>query len=406
MKSIARLKNPVMAYDWGSRTLLADFLGRKAPLDPDAAEGPKPEAELWMGAHPKAPSRVETNGEWAPLDRVIEKNPADCLGPETAAKRSGRLPFLFKILAVEKPLSIQVHPTKSQAREGFEKESGQGVPLDARDRNYRDKSAKTEIIHAISPFRLMAGFRPVEDIVKNFQPCRSKALEGALSGLEKRPDPGGLGHFYRSLMTLGAGARAGVIQKAAAAAADSPQNETSRWVLRLHKLYPGDMGVLGPLLFNLIRLEPGQALVIDAGTPHSYLEGLGAELMNNSDNVVRGGLTSKHMDIPGLLKILDWKTGPPLPAAPEKIGKHERVFRANRQDFSLSVLTCAEKPLAARRRGPEVLLCVEGAAKIISGGAPPLVLKKGRSAFVPARAPGYAVSGPCRIYKAGLAGPV
>ena len=307
MNSIRRLKNRVMKYDWGSRTGIPRLLGLKEPSD-------HPMAELWMGAHPKAPSQVRDGGQWVCLMDAIEKNPEGILGRQTAETHSNRLPFLFKILAVEKPLSIQVHPGKSEACRGFKRESEQGVPLEAPERNYRDKNHKSEIICAIDRFSMMAGFRNLDDIRRNVRRYCPESLKKQWGLFQNHLDPLGLKRFYHSVMTLSPDAGGRVIHEAVRRAGleTDQTDETGAWIARLHESYPRDMGVIAPLFFNLFSLEPGAAAYIPWGTPHCYLMGMGAELMSNSDNVIRGGLTSKPMDIPEFLRVMDWKESAPV----------------------------------------------------------------------------------------------
>jgi len=418
MNSISRLKHRMMEYDWGSRTEIPRLLGEKEP-------SAHPVAELWMGAHPKAPSLIETEGRWASLSDVIEKNPTDALGRETAEKYSNELPFLLKILAVEKPLSIQVHPGKSEAEKGFERESEQGVPMEARHRNYRDKNHKSEIICAISQFSMMAGFRSLDDLRWHVRRYCPDSLKNQLSLLENHPAPLGLKRFYHSVMTLSPQAGGRVIDEAASRA-NAEADSAGRWIARLSESNPMDMGVLGPIFFNLVSLEPGEAAYIPWGTPHSYLMGLGAELMTNSDNVARGGLTSKAMDIPEFLRIMDWgkiaspememasETGAETDSRqssgfkiirPEKISDCERIYPTDSKEFLLSCIDCSESQtqIATSSKSVEILFCVEGMAVIIETDSRRVMrLSKGESAIVPGCVERYSITGPAKIYKASV----
>jgi len=228
MTKIYKLQNQIKNYDWGSAKLIPDLLGLK-DNDPN-----KPCAEMWMGTHPSAPSRVIESG--VSLKEI-----------------SGELPFLLKLIAVEKPLSIQVHPDKEQAAEGFKRENDAGIPIDSPLRNYKDQNEKNELICAITPFSLIAGF---------MEPNKIYASLG--------------GDTFREQWDL---------------------------VRKLESLYPQDAGAFSPLFLNVINLQPGQGLFLPAGTPHAYISGFGVEIMTNSDNVIRGGLTSKHIDSDELKKI-------------------------------------------------------------------------------------------------------
>jgi mannose-6-phosphate isomerase len=239
MTKIYKLQNQIKHYDWGSAKQIPDLLEIK-DNDPQ-----KPYAEMWMGTHPSAPSRVSDSG--VSLKEI-----------------SGELPFLLKLIAVEKPLSIQVHPDKEQAEEGFKRENEAGIEIDSPLRNYKDQNEKNELICAITPFTLIAGF---------MEPQKIYASLG--------------GDTLREQWDL---------------------------VRKLESLYPHDVGVYSPLFLNVIKLQPGQGLFLPAGTPHSYINGFGVELMTNSDNVIRGGLTNKHVDGDELKKI-----SKPVPFIPQII---------------------------------------------------------------------------------------
>ena len=424
-----------MEYEWGSRTGIPRLLGLKEPSD-------HPMAELWMGAHPKAPSQVKDGGRWVCLMDAIEKNPEDILGRQTAEIHSNRLPFLFKILAVEKPLSIQVHPGKSEACHGFKRESEQGVPIEAPQRSYRDKNHKSEIICAISRFSMMAGFRSLDDIRRNVRRYCPESLKKQWGLFQSHLAPLGLKRFYHSVMTLSPDAGDRVIHEALSrAGVETDQgDETGAWMARLHKSYPRDMGVIAPLFFNLFSLEPGQAAYIPWGTPHCYLMGLGAELMSNSDNVIRGGLTSKPMDIPEFLRVMDWEkiggrkiklvseikmaggtdpetdpetgaetgaghlSGPKI-IRPKKIGDGERVYPTDSKEFRLSFIdgSQTETRTVSSSQSVEILFCVDGRAAIRETDSGRITrLGQGESVIVPGCVERYSIEGAAKIYKASV----
>ena len=363
-----------------------------------------------MGAHPKAPSTVRVGGRSIPLGELIRRDPEGILGPAAAGRFGGELPFLFKIIAPAAPLSIQAHPDARQAREGFERENQAGIPLDAPERNYRDSHHKPELLYPLGPFWAMGGFRSVPEMLALLQAAglgSTAGLADLIAGLGADPSPGGLRRFFGALMSLEPERAERIVARAAAwasgtgAEGGAARTAARRWVLKLHEHYPGDIGVLAPLLLDLVRLEAGQAVFLGPGIPHAYLEGLGVELMANSDNVLRGGLTPKHVDVPELLRILRFD-GPGVELLhPETAPGGETLFRTPAREFLLSEIRLEDREpyRAAPRRNVEILLCVAGEARL-AGGPPPLRLGRGRSILVPAAAPAYRLTGRARLFKA------
>ena len=254
MKTIHLLKNPIQNYAWGSHAAIAELEGRHFPTE-------KPEAEMWMGAHPKAPSKVKTkHGEESLLD-LIKQHPRDILGKEMAAVYDNQLPYLFKVLAIEKPLSIQVHPDRAQAKQGFTRENNLEISVDASERNYRDDNHKPECICALTSFWALNGFRDRSTMIRLLREACADSLGQGTRELERSADTQGLQRFLEFLLTL-ADAMVRVILNRALpyAAAHRDQDPAFEWMLRLHHAYPGDIGVLFPLILNLVRLNPGQAM--------------------------------------------------------------------------------------------------------------------------------------------------
>ncbi len=399
MNSISILKNPVQDYAWGSRTAIQALTGKSVP-------GETPMAELWMGAHPKAPSLVRTRGEWKSLKDEIETSPEPVLGKRVAREFSGKLPFLFKVLAAEKPLSIQVHPNLAQALSGFERENGLGIPLTAPNRNYRDGNHKPETLCAVSPFQALKGFRDIEEILSLVDKVSPVSLSDELARLRSAPDTGALKGFFTGLMTMDRARQERVVKEAVdLAEKHMPENRAFYWMVELNREFPGDVGVLAPLVLNVIELEPGEALFISAGELHAYLYGVGIELMANSDNVLRGGLTPKHVDVAELLKIVDFRSGPALPHQPETAETCERIYPVHAREFFLSVIHVdkGQAFLSPHHRNVEILICMEGEADIRdleNNEAVPLT--RGESVIVPAAAPHYRIDGSATLYKASV----
>jgi mannose-6-phosphate isomerase len=395
MKTIARMKNAVQAYQWGSRTFIPELLGQKTPSD-------QPMAELWMGAHPKAPSRVEVNGRWVSLLDVIEEHPREVLGEDVVQRFGRRLPYLFKVLAADQPLSIQAHPNLEQAREGFARENRLGIPLDDPQRNYRDADHKPELICALTDFWALKGFRRVDAILDGLRPLHRPELLPELGLLRRQPDEDGLRRFFRKLMTLDSDRRSRVVAAAVDQARPRAEEDPAcRWVLELDRAYPGDVGVLAPLMMNLVRLSPGEAMFLGAGQLHAYLSGSGIELMANSDNVLRGGLTPKHIDVPELLRVLNFTTGAPRILHPRDTGDGEAVYRQPADEFSLSVITLqADRPVQRQGRGVEILLCMRAEALITDDRGGRVSLSGGDSVLVPAAVRRYTLQGEGVLYSA------
>ena len=206
------------------------------------------------------------------------------------------LPFLFKVLAAEVPLSIQAHPNQEQARSGWARENAEGIPLDAPRRNYRDLNHKPELLCALTPFVALKGFRPFDETTRGLDPIARPELAGEPARLGREQSPAALRSLFARLMTLEADEREPLLKRAAAQAARKPADPAWRWVKSLMERHPGDVGALAPLYHNLVTLAPGQAFFLPAGELHAYLEGTALEIMANSDNVLRGGLTPKHVD--------------------------------------------------------------------------------------------------------------
>lgn len=373
----------VMPYAWGSRTAIAALTGRASP-------SAGPEAELWMGAHPVAPARVARVGGARGLDQVIADDPASAVGAEVASAFGPRLPFLLKVLAAAEPLSLQAHPNAAQARAGFAEEDARNVARDAPTRNYRDASHKPELLCALTPFDALCGFRRVEDTLRLFEELGVEELEGVLAALRASPDRTGLAETFRAIMTLpiDAGARivAATVRACETRAGTGGFDAEYRWASRLDALYPGDVGVVSALLLNLVHLERGQAIYLGAGNLHAYLGGVGIEIMASSDNVLRGGLTKKHVDLAELMRVLDFGDGPVSPLRPQPIDADEQVYVTPAKEFRLSVIEVGADHVVARSvRGPEIVLCTEGSAVMSPrDGSPEIPLHRGASAFVSA----------------------
>lgn len=399
MREIGLLRNTIQEYDWGSTTAISELLGQAGQPD-------KPQAELWMGTHPKAPSEVLQDGVWKSLLELVEEHPDDILGKQIARRFHNKLPFLFKVLAAAKPLSIQAHPNSEQARRGFMRENELGIPLKAPNRNYRDDNHKPEIICALTVFWALKGFREVREIIRLLDKIQSPGLAKALTFLRDQPNREGLKGFFRHLMTMEKGKQNQIVEEAVGSAEKLVNGDgVWQWIVKLNLEYPGDIGVISAIFLNLIQLTPGQAMYLPAGELHAYLEGVGIELMANSDNVLRGGLTPKHVDVQELLNILNFAEGEVDILRPKELGSGEAVYETGTSEFVLSTIKVSEgAPFkSSRNRSVEIMICTEGAARVtdLSNGEMTR-LPKGGSVIVPAAVKQYNVEGDATLYKAAV----
>jgi mannose-6-phosphate isomerase len=351
-------------------------------------------AELWMGAHPKLPSMmVKSDGETIPLNDYITSDPVRILGEETERQFSGRFPFLFKVLAAGNPLSIQVHPSLAQAKEGFARENAAGISLDAFTRNYKDDNHKPEIIYALSDFTAMRGFREPSEIATIFRKLGFEETAPVSDPLYDCPPDDlkiKLTEFFTALMNLSSISKEEILEMAVDAAFGKwsergyGMETEAYWIRRFAKLYPGDIGILSPLYLNIVELKPGQAMYLPAGELHAYLEGLGIELMANSDNVLRGGLTPKNIDVPELLSTLEFTAGRPEVLQVEELTGCETGFSTPAPEFFLSKIdlhgayNLADDESAGL---PSIMLCVSGSVSMTDESGSVLEISRGESVF-------------------------
>nr|BFD84464.1 mannose-6-phosphate isomerase, class I [Streptomyces sp. Xyl84] len=362
-----RLDNTIRPYAWGSTTAIPHLLG--------VAPSGEPQAEMWMGAHPGAPSRTARGT----LAEVIDTDPERELGAETVAKFGPRLPFLLKILAAGAPLSLQVHPDLSQAKEGYADEERRGVPVDAPHRNYKDANHKPELICALTEFDGLCGFRAPDEAADLLAALDVDSLKPYADLLRARPQEAALREVLTALLTADPEEMAQTVGEAAAACARLGGDHAPYAGIAHH--YPGDPGVLAAMLLNHVRLQPGEALFLGAGIPHAYLSGLGVEIMANSDNVLRCGLTPKHVDVPELLRIVRFEARDAGVLRPEAAPDGEEVYETPIDEFRLSryVLPGGAPAHDLTLRTPQILLCTAGSVR-----AGEQELTPGQSVFVPA----------------------
>jgi mannose-6-phosphate isomerase len=468
------LKNPVQTYAWGSLNAIPDLLGH-------TPEPGKPHAELWIGAHPKAPSVVllpaADGGPSQPAGTLLEwiqAAPRAMLGEQVVARFGPRLPFLLKVLAAEQPLSIQAHPNPQQARAGFARENAASIPLAAAERNYRDANHKPECICALTPFWALHGLRPAAEVAELLRVlglervAAGRDLLEALAGSSEAAAGGGedarLREFWRrwlqlrpegegsdprrkqrralieQLMTqvatqvespndaIESGAREGGGENAAESGSVPPRSAIWQWIVRLHARYPDDPAILAPAVLNLVWLRSGEALFLSAGEAHAYLQGVGVEIMANSDNVLRGGLTKKHVDSAELLRLLRFQSrvSAPLRTRETRVGGVAALqYPCSAAEFQLERLLLGggeaqsgserspvvgsgewgvERPLDPAAATAELLFCAAGTTHVrhFSAGAAAgsgVQLRRGQALFVPAAAGAYGLGGNAELFR-------
>jgi mannose-6-phosphate isomerase len=400
------LDNAVRPYAWGSRTAIAELLGRQVPA-------PHPEAELWLGAHPGDPSRVVgEDGVQRSLLDLVNSDPQGQLGDKCADRWGGRLPFLLKVLAAEEALSLQAHPSAEQAAEGYAREEAAGIPRDAPIRNYRDPTAKPELICALTEFHALAGFR---------DPLRTTALLRALDVpdlapytelLAVQPDSDGLRALFTMWITLPQPTLDALLPQVLDACVRHVKEHGDfdpecRTILELGESYPGDAGVLAAILLNRIALRPGEAIYLPAGNLHAYLHGTGVEILANSDNILRGGLTPKHVDVPELLRVLDFSCGDMPVSAGEPVAPGLWVYPTPAAEFELSRIEWAageRHEVLVERAGPRILICTGGEVLLRTDLGAELELRRGQSVWLPAADPVVRLcpvgDGPVQVFRA------
>lgn len=388
-----RLDSAVQHYAWGSATHLPELLGVEA-------DG-RPFAELWMGAHPAAPSMVRGARQGRSVLDLVAAHPSEVLGEYVLDAFGARFPYLFKVLSVGRPLSLQVHPHVDQAKVGFAREEAAGVPVDAPHRCFRDAAHKPELTVALSRFEALCGFREPERVRELLAGLDGALVSRLRTQLGPRPGVGDLQAAFEHLLAptpdhevaeavascerLLATRGVSVAEPAGGGSATDTADSVRAYetVASLAQWYPGDPGVVASLFLNRVTLEPGEAIFVPAGAVHAYLEGQALEIMASSDNVLRAGLTSKHIDVAALLECTDYLPGPPAYRPAARVDQATVHYLAPVEEFALAVTTLAEADDAVPLpdSGPRVLLCLEGELELI-GDAQRLSLSRGEVVLV------------------------
>ncbi|OQK36646.1 Mannose-6-phosphate isomerase [Vibrio vulnificus] len=374
--SIFKLENVIQNYVWGSQTAITELFGIDNPEQ-------VPQAEIWMGTHPNGCSKLAHTGML--LSDFIQSDPANVLGDYTV-ERFGDLPFLFKVLSAEKPLSIQVHPSREKAIEGYQKENLQGLQLTDSSRNYKDDNHKPELVYALTFYKAMNGFRTIEEIVSLFDQAKVETLRLDLEKLILQPASTGLKAFFDVVMNLSAErkqrALAELLQAVDQPAKTAKAREAFELIKEFRQDYRDDIGLFSPLLLNIVELEPGEAMFLHAETPHAYVKGTGLEIMANSDNVLRAGLTPKHMDIAELIANTNFISTDrdKLILKPFNI-ENKTAYPIPVEDFSFEIVNVETTERQQYVRSAEILFCIEGNCAI-RHGSDVVTVAAGESVFV------------------------
>ena len=373
------LDNPIRHHPWGSPTVIPELLG----VPPNG----RPQAELWLGAYESSPSIARTTAGPVPLDELVGRDPSNALGADVVEALGPRLPYLMKVLAVERPLSIQAHPASRQAEAGFAAEDDAGKAIDAPDRSYRDPFHKPEFVVALSEFRALLGFRiPTE--------TEEVMCELDITGLDEVVEliraPDGLADTVQWMLTLPAERATDLAKAVAASCRERSGIEPFTTLAGIGDLFPSDRGMLLALVLQPVRLAAGEACAVPAGTPHCYLHGVVIEAQAASDNTVRAGLTPKHIDVPELLSVLRYRAGMDLRLMPATIDGADVFELADVRDVRLQRVRLGADPVVVE--GSLIVLVTEGRAELSDGHAT-TTLDRGGSAFGPADHGVFALTG-------------
>ncbi len=413
---VVRLTGVVQHYAWGGEKFIPDLIGV------DNSDG-REFAELWLGTHPKGPSTIELKGETIELADFLQRDPAHRLGEKTSSLFNNDLPYLFKVLDARKMLSIQVHPDKARAERGFEAEERAGIDRAAPNRNYRDTNHKPELHVALTDFWMLHGFRAAEEIAAEFRRVPEflnlvYEFEDDLAAGGSDAGPRAVENLYKTIMTMPQGRVDAFLEPLLQrlmpryGGGELSKNSPDFWAARAAEHFPlpdghRDRGIFSIYMMNLVQLKPGEATFQDAGIPHAYLEGANVELMAGSDNVLRGGLTPKHIDVPELLDTLTYACGP----AEIITGRQEgdvKIYPTPAMDFELALLELSAGTNTKRSadHGPDILLLMEGQARVQSDDGTSIELSRGQACFVPHSA-AYVVTSDAagRLFRAGVPDP-
>lgn len=370
-----RISPAVQRYAWGSPTAIPEFAGWESDE--------RPLAEAWFGGHPGGDTAVDGGST---LRELVAADPVGVMGQDVVDRFGSELPYLLKVIAPNEPLSLQVHPSPQQAALGWVTEQRAGIPLDAWERTYKDANHKPEMVYALTTFTALSGFRARRRALEILHGLEGHIMRGATERLRHGTSAQGVRSAFEYVL-LGARDRDAevdhVVEQVSSRLADgsTPSEQTDTVVLDVARAHPGDRGILAALLLNPVTLNPGEAMFVPAGAVHAYLSGLGVEIMAASDNVIRAGMTRKHVDARALVDVVDVNPAPPIRVAPEHVASGTRVYYAPVEDFELAVIDLGAKPVDIRGYGPRIVLCVEGSATVTAAHGTER-LRTGEAVFV------------------------
>ena len=384
-----RLDGARQSYDWGSTTAIPEMLG----LEPDGA----PWAEQWYGAHPAGPTRL---ADGRTLAALLASDPGRLLGEDVVRRFGPQLPFLLKVIAPDRALSLQVHPSLEQAVRGFERENAADVAPDSPVRSFKDSNHKPEMVLALTRFEAVAGFRAPRRAAEVLGGLDSPLARRMRRTLRLNPTRFGIRQAFTELVSTDTRPQAAEMAELVAeisrrlAEGRSPSRRVDANVVEMARAFPHDPGIAAALLLNPVTLRRGEALFVPAGSVHAYISGLGVEVMASSDNVLRAGLTTKHVNVPAMLACVDYVAAPPVRPAPEYLSRATRAYYAPVDDFELLVTTVVPRDgrVPVPGRGPRILLGLEGTTTVTTP-AGSAELTRGRALFVGADERTLAVEG-------------
>jgi mannose-6-phosphate isomerase len=395
-----KLENPIQNYSWGSKTSISTLFG----IDNKHQE---PQAEIWMGAHPNGCSKVIVEGKSVLLSTLINEDKIGVLSKSTA-EFYGELPYLFKVLAADQALSVQVHPNKEEAEQGFIREEARGIDRLASNRNYRDANHKPELVYALTSYQAMNGFRSFKEILALFTQLLSEAempaVDRLVDSFKHNMTPEGLEAFFTGVLSLSGDEKhqsiCALLEYASKHQHPEIDNDLNALVMELAKTYPNDIGLFSPFMLNVLTLKPGEAMYLDARTPHAYLKGTGLEIMANSDNVLRAGLTPKHIDVVELTKctLFEEKPSSSLLLEPEIEGG-KLSYPVPVQDFKFDCFIQADA-VGVAVDSAEIVFAIDDDALLEHVSGETMLINRGESAFIPAYAKEYKLTSSGRIARA------
>lgn len=387
-----KLQASFQPYAWGSTSFIQTLCSLKDLMG-------KPLAEMWLGAHPKAPSLLFRNGQEIPLNEFIAADPEQNLG-NAAKMNDAQLPFLLKVLAAGQALSIQVHPDKAAAEIGFAAENAAGIDINDPKRSFKDANHKPELLYALSPFVMLSGFRPYGEIIHYFRKFNIRYLWHSFSAFADKPNPETFKNLFSKIMNSPESQL-----HSFGKLIEQPRNSSEEGLVQIQQLceelivqHRLDVGIVAPLLMNVITLSPGEAIYLDAGILHAYVKGYGIEVMANSDNVIRGGLTTKFIDLPKLIAHTQFSPCVPKPVAISQVDETRMRYLSPASEFELQTMELDGSYQLQSHGSPRIILCMEGSFSCNDT----MQIMRGEAIFIAANEANTLLSGTAKLVSASL----